>query len=116
MKAPPIIDVITLKWAARSPTFKEIWKNGTIGHWLIFASAKGKQQKYVWQLQCQEQCIDHIQYCLSGLLRANFSFPTTVLEMAVYIYLELMVNFGTTSLLRLLLSQVYLREKPYLIS
>ena len=26
----------------------------------MFASAKGKPQKYVRQLQCQEQCIDHI--------------------------------------------------------
>ena len=25
--------------------FKEIWKNGTRGHWCIFASAKGKQRK-----------------------------------------------------------------------
>ena len=37
------------------------------------ASAKGKQQKYVRQLQCQEQCIEHIPYCLSGLSRAHFS-------------------------------------------
>ena len=83
MKAPPIID-ITLKCASRSPTFNEIWKNGTRGHWRIFASVKGKQLKKVWQLQCEEQCIDHIQYYLSGLLRAHFSFPTTFLEMVVY--------------------------------
>ena len=25
-----------------------------------FVSTKGKQQKYFQQLQCQEQCIDHI--------------------------------------------------------
>ena len=31
--------------------FKEIWKNGTGGHGHMFASAKGKQQKYVRQLQ-----------------------------------------------------------------
>ena len=37
------------------------------------AGAKGKQQKQVRQLQCQEQCIDHIPYYLSGLSRAHFS-------------------------------------------
>ena len=26
----------------------------------MFASTKGKQQKYFRQVQCQEQCIDHI--------------------------------------------------------
>ena len=36
------------------------------------ASAKGKQQKQVRQLQCQEQCIGHIAYYLSGLSRAHF--------------------------------------------
>ena len=46
-------------------------------------SAKGQQQKYVRQLQCQEQCIGHIPYYLSGLSRAYF-FPTTFLEIAVY--------------------------------
>ena len=30
----------------------------------------------------QEQCIDHIPYCHSGLSRAHF-FPTTFLEIAV---------------------------------
>ena len=39
----------------------------------MFASAKGKQQKQVRQLQCQEQCIEHIPYYLSGLSRAHFS-------------------------------------------
>ena len=34
----------------------------------MFASAKGKQQKQVRQLQC----IDHIPYVLLGLLRAHF--------------------------------------------
>ena len=50
----------------------------------MFESAKGKQQNYVPQLQCQEQCIDHIPYYLSGLSRAHFP-PTTFLEIAVYI-------------------------------
>ena len=36
------------------------------------ASAKGKQQKLVRQLQCQEECIDHIPYYLSGLSCAHF--------------------------------------------
>ena len=35
-------------------------------------SAKGKQQKYFRQLQCQEQCIDRIPYYPSGFLRAQF--------------------------------------------
>ena len=38
----------------------------------MFASAKGKQQKQIRQLQCQEKCIDHIPYYLSGLSRAQF--------------------------------------------
>ena len=52
--------------------FKEISKNGRRGHGRMFASAKGKKQKQVRQLQCQEQCIDHIRYYLSGLSRAQF--------------------------------------------
>ena len=39
----------------------------------MFARAKGKQQKQVRQLQCQEHCIDHIPYYLSGLSRALIS-------------------------------------------
>ena len=53
--------------------FKEIWKNGKGGHGHMSVSAKGKQQKLVRQLQCQEQCIEHIPYYLSGLSRAHFS-------------------------------------------
>ena len=52
--------------------FKEIWKNGTRGRGRMFARTKEKQQKSFWQLQCQEQCIDHISYYLSGLSRAHF--------------------------------------------
>ena len=37
----------------------------------MFASAKGKQQKYFRGLLCQEQCIDHIPYYLLGLSRAH---------------------------------------------
>ena len=42
-------------------------------HGNMFASAKGKQQKKVRQLQCQEQCIDYIPYYLSVLSRTHFS-------------------------------------------
>ena len=39
-------------WVAlRALFFKEIWKNGTRGHWHMFASIKGKQQKKIRQLQ-----------------------------------------------------------------
>ena len=37
----------------------------------MFASAKGKKQKQVRQLQCQEPCIEHIPHYLSGLWRAH---------------------------------------------
>ena len=48
----------------------------------MFASVKGKQQKWVRRLLCQEQCIDHIPCYLSGLSRAHFLI--TFLEIAVY--------------------------------
>ena len=38
----------------------------------MFAGAKRKQQKQVRQLQCQEQCIDHIPFYLLGLSHAHF--------------------------------------------
>ena len=50
--------------------FKEIWKRI---HRHMSASAKGKQQKQVRELRCQETCIQHIPYYLSGLSRAHFS-------------------------------------------
>ena len=49
----------------------------------MFASAKGKQQKYVWQLHCQEQRIDHIPYYLSGPSRAHF-YRQPFFEIAVF--------------------------------
>ena len=49
----------------------------------MFASVKGKQQKQVRQLQCQEQRIAHIPYYLYGIVACTF-FPTTFLEIAVY--------------------------------
>ena len=48
----------------------------------MFESAKGKQQNEVRQLQCHEQCVDHIPFYLSGFSRAHFS-PATFLEIAV---------------------------------
>ena len=44
------------------------------GHENVFASAKGKQQEQVRQLQSSGilHCIDHIPYYLSGLSRAHF--------------------------------------------
>ena len=51
--------------------FKQISKNGKRGHGRMFASAKGKQQKQIRQPQCQEKCIDHIPYNLSGLSHAQ---------------------------------------------
>ena len=60
--------------------YKEIFKNGSGDHGLMFASAKGN----VWQLQCREQGIDHIPYYLSGLWQAQI-FPTTFLKIAVCI-------------------------------
>ena len=50
----------------------------------MFRNAKGKQQKKIRQLLCQQQRIDHIQYYISGKSRAHF-FPTTLLEIAVFI-------------------------------
>ena len=52
----------------------------------MFASAKGKKQQLVRQLQCQEQCIEHIPYYLSGLSR--HIFPTTFLEIAQEVHLR----------------------------
>ena len=48
----------------------------------MFKSAKGKQQKQARQLQCQEQCIDHVPYYLFGIVACTF-FPTTFREIAV---------------------------------
>ena len=52
------------------------------GHGRMFVSAKGKQQKYFRQLQCQEQCIDRIPL-LPFRIFACTVFPTTILEIAV---------------------------------
>ena len=37
--------------------------------------------------ECQEKCVVHIPYYLSGLSHAQF-FPTTFLEIAVYMYIQ----------------------------
>ena len=49
----------------------------------MFARAKGKKQKQVQQLQCQEQCTDHIPSVPFGIVACTF-FLTTFLEIAVY--------------------------------
>ena len=67
--------------------FTEIWKNDRRGHGRLFASAKGEQQKNFWQLQCQEQCIDHIKYYSFGIIASTF-LPTAFLEIAVYAVLS----------------------------
>jgi len=48
----------------------------------MFASTKGKQQKYFRYVQCQERCIDHIP--LSFVIIACTVFPTTFLKKSVY--------------------------------
>ena len=60
----------------------------------MLASAKGRQQQQVRQLQCQEQGTGHIQYYLSGLWQAQIS-PTTFLEIAVCINI-VFVTYQTT--------------------
>ena len=48
----------------------------------MFASAKGKQQKSVRELQCQEQVYRSYPILPFGMSRAQF-FATTFLEVAV---------------------------------
>ena len=55
-----------------SSSSRKFWKNGTRGRGRMFVIAKGKQQKWIRQLQCHEHCIGHIPYHLPGLLRAHF--------------------------------------------
>ena len=63
--------------------FIEISKNGRRGHGSMFASAKGKQQKWVRQLQCLEQV--YWSYpILPFRIVACTVFATTFLETAVY--------------------------------
>ena len=59
--------------------FKEIWKNGTGGHGHMFASAKGKQQKYVRQLQSSGTMYWSYPVLPFGIVACTF-FPTTFLE------------------------------------
>ena len=66
----------------------------------MFAGAKGKQKPEVRQLQCQEQCTDHIPYSGPilpfGIVACIFP-PTTFLKIAVYLCVRsdrgVMVNF-----------------------
>ena len=63
--------------------FKKISNNGTSGQGRNLRVLKESNKKWIWQLQCQEQCIDHIPYYFLGLSCANFLW-TTFLEIAVY--------------------------------
>ena len=64
--------------------FKKISKNGTRGQGRNLRVLKESKKKWIRQLQCREQCIDHIRYYLSGLSSAHF-FEKTFVEIAVYI-------------------------------
>ena len=64
--------------------FKEIWKNGIGGHGHMFASAKGKQQKYVRQLQSSGTMYWSYPIFSLGIVPCTFC-PTTFLEIAVCI-------------------------------
>ena len=59
------------------------FKEGQEKAWTNVCECQRKMSKVVRQLQCQEQCTDHIPYYLSRLSRAHF-FPTTILEIAVF--------------------------------
>ena len=63
--------------------FKKISNNGTSGQGRNLRVLKESNKKWIWQLQCQEQCIDHIPYYFSELSCVNF-LRTTFLEIAVY--------------------------------
>ena len=63
--------------------FKEIWKNDRRGHGRMLASAKGKQQKLVRQLQCQDTVYWSYPILPFGIVACIF-FSTTFLEIAVY--------------------------------
>ena len=52
--------------------------------WTYVCECRRKATKVARQLECQEQCIDHIPYYLSGLSRAPFC-PTTFLEIAAHL-------------------------------
>ena len=51
--------------------------------WTHIYECQRKTTKVGRQLECQEQCIDHVPYYLLGLSRAHF-FSTTSLEIAAY--------------------------------
>ena len=63
--------------------FKEIWKNGTEGHGHMFASAKGKKQQYVRQLQSSRTMYWSYPILSFGIDVCTF-LPTTFLEIAVW--------------------------------
>ena len=63
--------------------FKKNSNNGTSGQGHNLWVLKESNKKWIWQLQCQERCIDHIPYYFSGFSRAHL-FWSTFLEIAVY--------------------------------
>ena len=71
--------------------FKEIWKNGTWGHGHMFASAKGKHHKSIRQLQSSGTMYWSYPMLPFGIVACTF-FPTTFLEIAVYVNRALCVR------------------------
>ena len=70
-------------WVVSSALFfQEVWKNGTGGHGHLFTRAKGKQQKYVRQLQPSGIVYWWYSILPFGIVACTF-FPTTFLEIAV---------------------------------
>ena len=61
---------------------KKFERIGTKGHGNVSARAKGKQQKYFWQLQSSRTVYWSCPILLFGLV-AGTVFPTTFLEIAV---------------------------------
>ena len=55
-------------------------------------SAKGKQQKQVRQIQCQEQCIEHILYYLSGDLK-DVSGEKSIYVQRYFLFVNVVGNF-----------------------
>ena len=81
--------------------FKEVWKNETRGHGRIFAGAKRKQQKYVRQLQCQEQrvlIISHITFrdCRVYIIPGNLSRHSCITIKRIHSRGQHLCNFMAT--------------------
>ena len=83
-------------------------------------SAKGKQQKQVRQLQCQEQCIAHIPYYLLGFVTCTF-FPTTGVDPGFFLGGGALISCSTSTpinhiVLFFLLQNTSCIRKPQVIS